>query len=784
MSPLDTASVQDDLFAPLLTTAGQRQSEFKKRKQKVVQRSIAPADKQSWLEKGWELQRDGKRSVRIKRPKRHDEALEDRVWCLLYRLGYTRINGEKATISFQREDGTWDKKQIDAFAFDEETAIIVECKSRETRGRKYFSKDLAETAHMKEPIRKTVFSYFQNQAKPKLVWLYATQNVIWSEPDVERAESNGILILNDNEIQYYETFLNHIGPAGKYQVLAEFLGGQKIPSMPDVCVPAIQGTIADQTFYHFVATPRDLLKISYVNHQALDNPGGRPAYQRMINSNRIKEIGEYIKSGGFFPTNILLNFTVSPKFELLPNKQNTDKNIKFGWLHLPKVYKSAWVIDGQHRLYGYSHLSEKFLDQSLFVAAFEKMSTQKEADLFITINHKQKSVPKGLLVSLLADLRMSSPDPRTRLNALASNLVQKINADKTSPLYNRFTRPDVPADQGQNLTISETVKGLVQSNLIGKPSKSKKASVPGPLSGPDDDSTINRARRIINGHFKAIEDANPERWEAGKAGYIRVNPGVRAQLLLMAEIIRYLSVRDNVDFVDLGEDDIIDRITTCAKPVYELISDANDETIAENFSRKFGEGGVKEYYYNLCAILQNRYEDFGPSDFHEYMRKKEGSRVDWANKTVIDIAEFLTDYVILILKQVYGTHQTHTGDQAYWELGIKNPRIKQKAYAKQQEEEDVDKRLPKEAYLDIMDLKAIVEHKDNWPHFQSVFNIPKPGEKGGKKFYTSWMADFNELRRIPAHKSSLRTYSDQDLEFLDWLETELESRYGSFRKGQ
>ena len=36
-----------------------------------------------------------------------------------------------------------------------------------------------------------------------------------------------------------------------------------------------------------------------------------------------------------------------------------------------------WVIDGQHRLYGYSHLGDKFLDQSLFVLAFEKLETRK-----------------------------------------------------------------------------------------------------------------------------------------------------------------------------------------------------------------------------------------------------------------------------------------------------------------------------------------------------------------------------------------------------------------------
>jgi DNA sulfur modification protein DndB len=105
---------------------------------------------------------------------------------------------------------------------------------------------------------------------------------------------------------------------------------------------------------------------------------------------------------------------------LLPNKHNADKNTKFGWLYLPNKYKSAWVIDGQHRLYGFSNIPTSFLDNILFVVAFGRMDTQTEAELFITINHEQRSVPKSLLVALQADLKLGSGDPKEALGALAS----------------------------------------------------------------------------------------------------------------------------------------------------------------------------------------------------------------------------------------------------------------------------------------------------------------------------------------------------------------------------
>ena len=48
-----------------------------------------------------------------------------------------------------------------------------------------------------------------------------------------------------------------------------------------------------------------------------------------------------------------------------------------------------------------------------------------------------------------------------------------------------------------------------------------------------------------------------------------------------------------------------------------------------------------------------------------------------------------------------------------------------------------------------------------------------PGEKRGNKFYLSWMDTFNELRRVAAHKNALRTYTDDDLDFLDRLRGEI-----------
>ncbi|HOF66315.1 MAG TPA: DGQHR domain-containing protein [Candidatus Fermentibacter daniensis] len=541
--------VEDKLssyLVPLIEDEPSLRSASYVKRNRFEEKTVNHADVENAKNEGWEVKRNNKVSIRMKRLKRHDKELEDRAWMLFRSMGYPVMNGENFHIHYIRDDGSIGKKQIDVYAEDSETALIVECKSRESRGRRTLQKDILETQALQKYIRKSIVAHHKGERRHKIIWIYITHNIIWSEPDLERASDARIKIITENELQYFETFVKHMGPAGRYQILGEFLQNEKVPGLAEIRLPAIRGTLGGDTFYAFVTKPRHLLKIAFINHQALNHPDGKPAYQRMISSSRIRDIGQFIKDGGYFPTNLLVNFVDEPRFDLLENTENTDQNTRFGWLTLPKKYKSAWIIDGQHRLYGYSHLDDTYLDQSIFVIAFAKMDVHREADLFITINHKQKSVPRSLLVSLLADIRMGDSDPSTSLSALASAIIRSLNTSKTSPLGRRFALPDIPAEPGQNLTISEGVKGLKRTGLIGRIVDKKILS--GPMCGETDEETIKRASYIIDAYFTRIQLSVPDKWEAGKSAYIATNPGFRAHLQVIAEVVQYLTLKRNYDF--------------------------------------------------------------------------------------------------------------------------------------------------------------------------------------------------------------------------------------------
>jgi hypothetical protein len=77
---------------------------------------------------------------------------------------------------------------------------------------------------------------------------------------------------------------------------------------------------------------------------------------------------------------------------------------------VPDIYKSAWIIDGQHRLYGYTELEEDERGSHLPFLAFENISIADETKIFADINSKQKSVSKKLLDEITGEIiRRNAP---------------------------------------------------------------------------------------------------------------------------------------------------------------------------------------------------------------------------------------------------------------------------------------------------------------------------------------------------------------------------------------
>src|SRR5439155_9041024 len=120
-------------------------------------------------------------------------------------------------------------------------------------------------------------------------------------------------------------------------------------------------------------------------------------------------IAAYVDKGGQFPTNIVINFKTR-RNNLEFQKMESFENTTFGKLTLPGQYGSAWVIDGQHRLYGFA-FSKRGKKHVIPVLAYENLPATEEMRLFVDINCEQVKVSRGLLNEIYANLNYGSDDP-------------------------------------------------------------------------------------------------------------------------------------------------------------------------------------------------------------------------------------------------------------------------------------------------------------------------------------------------------------------------------------
>ena len=120
---------------------------------------------------------------------------------------------------------------------------------------------------------------------------------------------------------------------------------------------------------------------------------------------------------------------------------------------------------------------------------------------------------------------------------------------------------------------------------------------------------------------------------------------------------------------------------------------------------------------------------------------------------------------------VLGILKKHDND---WWNQLVPVTMRQKCATRCEEEAN---RCPKEAYLDLIDLKNIMQKE--WKHFETCFL--SVGIKGGKEKSLAWMDRLNTLRRLVAHPIKLEVsgyqFSEEDRAFLtEWDQISLQMR--------
>jgi len=194
--------------------------------------------------------------------------------------------------------------------------------------------------------------------------------------------------------------------------------------------------------------------------------------QREQQQKRLTQIGNYIdRDDSAFPNAIILAANIRPEDGLveeapavedelatLPGASDeeiavvgsTDRKDRrwtveetadgCSWLCIPSPAKLAAVIDGQHRLWGFTYADVlERLDMDLSCAIYMDLPKPFQAQLFATINSNQKRVDKSLTYELFG-YNIEDEEPEYWApDKLAVYLTRRLGAESDSPLNKRIS---------------------------------------------------------------------------------------------------------------------------------------------------------------------------------------------------------------------------------------------------------------------------------------------------------------------------------------------------------
>jgi len=718
--------------------------------------SIKKSHLENYIEEGWELYKEFKTSYSVKKVKSNDVEFEDKVWSLFALLGYKFLNKDRNfklpydKLNFEHS------QQIDVFAKDDETIILVECKASTENRPGDFKKELEATATKIEGLRKSTQQLFPN-TKHKFKYMLATRNYSISAEDTERLGKIGGVHFNEESVDYFFSLHNQIGTSAKYQFLGNIFEGQDIPEM-DNMVPAVQGTMGGHTYYSFSIEPEKLLKICYVLHRNKANINMMPTYQRLIKKSRLKSVFEFIENGGYFPNSIVISIDCEKGNFSRANTQVGSTLSNVGIFHLPKKYRSAYIIDGQHRLYGYTNSKYKNTN-TIPVVAFLNLSRTEQIKLFMQINENQKAVSKDLRNTLNADLLWDSNSKIEQLRALCSRISIHLGESRDSVLFGKISI----GEDKKIITTQAIENALKKSSFLGKVTATR-IEILGTFYNGDLDYSYERISWILKNTFQYIAENCSAEWKS-EDSMLLINKGMYGVIMIVGDIVRHLNDKNIINSLKDSPIRIFSEIKPLLDPIINFINQI-DENLKSDLKSSYGAGGETKYWRTFQKFIRETYKEFDPEGLDEYFKREAKLYNDKAISYIRDIeTEFKKDFKEK-LEDFFG--------KKWFEKGVP-PKIADKAtidaLAKNRElEEDEDYEIEPWDCLTIIAYREIAIK--NW---QNVFEktYTKPGEEkisGGKEEKTKWMVRLERIRNQNFHSYSV---TEEELWFLeelhDWI---------------
>lgn len=362
---------------------------------------------------------------------------------------------------------------IDVCAIYKDTMFVFQCKDREKLSE--IKKELSSTkSYITDVISKKgkildftkrITNADLNQIK-NIKCCYAFTDKLNNKDTGKNVTRVGFLFWESRTVKYYKRVSDTLKSLARNEILKEFeiFFGKKTIREEE----AIEIKQGNNTMYMLGLHPGILLKMAYVYRR---DSSKSSAYQRLINKERLVNIARFFTSSDnlVLANPVIIVFDQDPEVQKRITYSSTDKLLKF-----PISYCSAWIIDGQHRIYGFKdHPKYKKWDDGeetdgdfkIPVVAFVKLDEIEQNKTFVNINYYQKKIVPILfndLSTVIQDLKQEFTWPSLLVAAMNKEVPWK-DMIKISEL-----------DEKKPVTISGFAKLKLLDTLLGYDKKSDK----------------------------------------------------------------------------------------------------------------------------------------------------------------------------------------------------------------------------------------------------------------------------------------------------------------------
>ncbi len=759
IDPAEAQSIREALTEDL----SQLGKLYKAKNSEFQHKSVDHSLVESMLLDGWEdYTAPLKTKTKLRKAKTHDVLFEDDIWCQLHRLGYRKLNIDR-TFRLPFGKASENKKQIDIIAINEETILLIECKSSAKPSRApSFKDDFEGLKRRLDGFAKSLEQVFGPGRRIK--YIFATRNLRMprESSDTKRLSDAGGFLYNDNTYEYIEGLIKHYRDAALYQFMALIFRGQSI-SKNRIEVPAIEGTMGGKLYYMFSLEPHLLLKMGFVLHRTRANEAEMPTYQRLLIPSRLKSIEKFIENGKFFPNSIVLNFDTKharQKFEFQPDGKKGASKSKTGTLKIPNAYAIAYIIDGQHRVYGYANTSFKDTN-TIPVVAFRDLTSSNQLELFMEINENQKAVSPTLRITLEEDLLWDSTRADFRMKALRSAVISELGGDANGPLYGKISLGEDRA----LLQAKPFATSLLRCGLLpqAKGNKYEQDSVAGALydtNNHNHNAEMRKCRQRTVSFLNRCYEFAEEYLETSSevhSSFILSNRGTYAFVSLLGSLNSFEASEGNIKF-DSNFEERFDAIQKYLQVLFDGLSNLSEDQ-REHLFVKLGTGADTTWFRSFQEMVNAKFSNYEPLELVDWKERQDQELQNHARNLTTSIERHLKATVISKLKELFGVN---------WDIEIGPIQRECETRAREQMEKNWKEGLgrveiPWTDQFNVNDYKKIIEkywtkrpESDvlDFEPFESLFAIDIGLGFNSKADKTKWLSLFSSYRNTVAHEGT------------------------------